>query len=118
MKIKSIKADYIFLSPPWGGMDYKSEYNYSLKEWIEPSILHIIKTSKKLSNNLIFYLPRNTNVEELFSILSELNEELDETLFGVVKLLKSANKIKAILVCFGEEFNHVIFNKSRFLLKI
>ena len=106
-----IKADVVFLSPPWGGTEYKSEQSYSLKDWIEPNIYDIIKVSKKISKNLMFYLPRNTNIEELFSILSELNTDEDETLFAEVKMLESANKIKAILVCIGDEYNHVyIFN--------
>ena len=52
LKINNIKADFVFLSPPWGGMDYKSESSYSLTEWIEPNIYDIIKTSKNLANNL------------------------------------------------------------------
>jgi hypothetical protein len=99
-----LKADLVFLSPPWGGVEYKSTATYPLKDWIEPNIYDIIKISKQISSNLIFYLPRNTDIQELLSILNDL--DLGDT-FADVKLLQSAHKIKAILVCFGDEYNHI-----------
>lgn len=105
-KIKN--ADTVFLSPPWGGIDYKSSSDYSLKKWITPDINDIIRKSKSLAENLIFYLPRNTKPEELFEILSEIyKDEEDDTLFAEVQILKSANKIKALLIFFGQNYNHV-----------
>lgn len=88
-------------------MDYKSDSSYSLKEWITPNIYDIIKTSLTISDDLLFYLPRNTSIEELFSILNELVDDEDDTMFAEVKMLKSANKVKAILVYFGKSYNHV-----------
>jgi trimethylguanosine synthase len=100
----AIKADIIFLSPPWGGVEYKSTATYSLKDWIEPNIYEIIRVSKQISSNLMFYLPRNTDIQELLGILNDL--DLGDT-FAEIKLLQSAHKIKAILVCFGDEYNHI-----------
>lgn len=106
------KADTIFLSPPWGGMDYKNCADYSLKQWITPNIYDIIRTSRSLAKNLILYLPRNSNLVELFEIISEIfkpeeGEEEEDTLFGEIRILNSSNSTKALLVCFGEDYNQV-----------
>jgi hypothetical protein len=100
------------LSPPWGGMDYKFSEDFSLKEWITPSIDSIIENGLSLSQNLIFYLPRNTKPEELYKIICE-NEDLnnvdedDLTSFVEIQKLTSANKVKALLVLYGQDFNYV-----------
>ena len=51
-KIK-VKADYIFLSPPWGGVAYKNSDVYSIKELMTPDISEIIKVSKKIVNYVL-----------------------------------------------------------------
>ena len=63
-----------------------------------------------MAENLIFYLPRNTQIDELFSILNEIvqvEDESDPTLYAEVQILNSANKVKAILVFFGKNFNKI-----------
>ena len=108
---KNIKIDYIFLSPPWGGPEYKNEFAYSLKKWITPDIDKIIEKCFKYTKNIILYLPRNTDLEELAHILNkydkEMIESLNNTILFDVKLLKSASKIKAILVLYGPKFNSI-----------
>ena len=47
------QIDYIFLSPPWGGPEYKKDKIYSLKKWINPDIEKIIEKSLKISKNII-----------------------------------------------------------------
>lgn len=124
-----LQTDCVFLSPPWGGMDYKSDESYSLKKWVTPDISDIIKISLEISPNLIFYLPRNTNIEELFSIIGKVivdkidnknytnvknseddyltNFMEDPTLFAEVHILNSASKVKALLIYFGERYNQM-----------
>lgn len=151
--LPSNDIDYVFLSPPWGGINYKSTEDYSLKQWITPDIHEIIRVSLDLSQNLVFYLPRNTQIEELFSIISEIiterrgrrgkslerigseleegeaegegdelsfeEEDDDPTLFAEVQMLKSAEKIKAILVYFGSKYNTVSVKDIRkYLLSV
>jgi hypothetical protein len=95
-------------------MDYKTTETYSLKDWIEPNIYEIIKVSKQISSNLMFYLPRNTDIQELLGILNDLDYGDN---FAEIKLLQSAHKIKAILVCFGEEYNHIsVKDVTRYLI--
>ena len=105
------QIDYIFLSPPWGGPEYKKDKIYSLKKWINPDIEKIIEKSLKISKNIIFYLPRNTDLEELANLLNEYDKEgiksVNNTILLDVKYLNSASKIKAILVLYGPKFNSI-----------
>ena len=128
LKLDGEKIDYVFLSPPWGGPEYKNETVYSLKKWITPNIDKIIEKSFKFSKNIIIYLPRNTDLEELGNIIYKYDKEMVESLSGTilfdVKYLNSASKIKGILVLYGPKFNSVkikvikryiinsLFNKS------
>ena len=101
-----VKADYIFLSPPWGGVDYKKSDVYSIRESMTPSILDIIKVSLKIVKYIMFYIPRTLMLDELFGIISEINKS--ERLFFDIHILKSANKIKVLLIIFGYDINKII----------
>ena len=111
LNLKEEKIDYVFLSPPWGGPEYKNETVYSLKKWITPDIDKIIEKSFKISKNIILYLPRNTDLEELANIIYKYDkndiESLSNTILLDVKYLNSASKVKAILVSYGPKFNTV-----------
>ena len=101
-----VKADYIFLSPPWGGISYKNSDIYSIKESMTPDISEIIKVSLKIVKYIMFYVPRTLMLNELFGIISEINKS--ERLFFDIHILKSANKIKALLIIFGYDINKKI----------
>ena len=106
------KADYIFLSPPWGGVKYKNTDVYSIKNLMTPSIYDIVRVSLNVSKKIMFYLPRTLLLEELCDIVSEiLNKGTPGTgdrLFFDVYILKSANKIKAQLIIFGYDIGSSI----------
>ena len=107
---ENIKGDFIFLSPPWGGIQYKNNEIYCIKNLMKPDISEIIKMSLKVSKYIMFYLPRTLMLEELFEIISEINHE--DRLFFDVHILKSANKIKALLIIFGYDINKIINKKD------
>ena len=104
-------SDFIFLSPPWGGSDYKNDDNFMLKNWIEPDIEEIIKHSLQLSKNLIFYLPRCTNINELTEYIYKYDQKFiddnEKNIYLDIQYLISAKKVKAILVLYGEKFNNI-----------
>ena len=77
---------------------------------MKPDISDIIKMSLKVSKYIMFYLPRTLMLEELFEIISEINHE--DRLFFDVHILKSANKIKALLIIFGYDINKIINKKD------
>ena len=111
LNLEGENIDYVFLSPPWGGPEYKNEEIYSLKKWITPDIEKIIEKSLKISKNIMIYLPRNTDLEELANIIYKYDkddiESLSNTILFDVKYLNSASKVKAILVSYGPKFNTV-----------
>jgi hypothetical protein len=92
-------ADYIFLSPPWGGIQYKNSDIYSIKALMRPDIYDIVRVSLKVSKHIMFYVPRTLILDELFDIVSKIKGT--NRIFFDVHILKSANKIKALLIIFG-----------------
>ena len=79
LKMKNkIKADYIFLSPPWGGTKYKSYKVYSIKKFMYPDITEIIRVSINVAKNILFFLPRNLDLDELFNLCSSVKNEIEE----------------------------------------
>lgn len=56
--------DAVFLSPPWGGVGYEKESEYSL-DYIFPEFQEIIAKSVKFSSNLMLFLPKNTSIDQL-----------------------------------------------------
>ena len=105
-----VTADYIFLSPPWGGINYKNSDIYSIKASMTPDISEIIKVSLRIVNYIMFYVPRTLMLKELFEIISEIKDT--ERLFFDVHILKSANKIKALLIIFGYDIDQKIKEKE------
>lgn len=64
---KDSRVDAVFLSPPWGGVDYLSTQNYSLSA-MKPNGFNLIDLCRKhLSPNIGFLLPRNVDADELIS---------------------------------------------------
>jgi hypothetical protein len=78
-----------------------------------PNIYDIIKTSLNIAKNIIFYLPRTLILDELFEILSTIlnseNNGSGDRIFFDVHVLKSAKKIKALMIIFGNDIKEVIF---------
>ena len=105
-----VKADYIFLSPPWGGINYKNSDVYSIKASMNPDISEIIKVCLRITKYIMFYIPRTLMLEELFEIISAINGK--KRLFFDVHILKSANKIKALLIIFGYDIDKKVGEKE------
>ena len=101
-----VKADYIFLSPPWGGVSYKNSDIYSIKASMTPDINEIVKVSLRISKYIMFYVPRTLMLEELFGIVSDIKK--NNNIFFDIHILKSANKIKALLIIFGYDVDKKI----------
>ena len=73
---------------------------------MNPDISEIIKVSLKIVKYIMFYVPRTLLLDELFGIINEINKS--QRLFFDIHILKSANKIKALLIIFGYEINKKI----------
>lgn len=65
--VESIKADIVFLSPPWGGPSYmKYDTTYDLEEMLLPvSASKLMEATRKITQDIVMYLPRNSNTNQL-----------------------------------------------------
>lgn len=98
----------MFLSPPWGGVKYKDSVIYKIRELMTPNIVDIVRVSLNLAKNIIFYLPRTLLLDDLLDILYTVQTEqklMIDHVFLDVHILKSANKIKALMIIFGPDCN-------------
>jgi trimethylguanosine synthase len=61
------KVDMIFLSPPWGGPEYRNAEIFDLSTvWVSGvTLIHVLNTAMKMCRNVAFFLPRNTNLQSL-----------------------------------------------------
>ncbi|KAG5673814.1 hypothetical protein PVAND_003830 [Polypedilum vanderplanki] len=65
--IDKLKADVVFLSPPWGGPSYmKNDTTYDLEEYLQPvPASKLLSETRKITNNIAVFLPRNSNTKQL-----------------------------------------------------
>ena len=61
-------VDVVFVSPPWGGLTYSKDQVYNL-ELIKPNFREIVRKSLSLADNVVLFLPRNVNIQQLSDIL-------------------------------------------------
>jgi 23S rRNA G2445 N2-methylase RlmL len=60
----TLKADVVFLSPPWGGPDLMNLEEYKLS-YIMPEkggIKHMMSLTRQITSNIALHLPKNTNI--------------------------------------------------------
>lgn len=107
-----IKADYIFLSPPWGGTEYKKSSIYSIKKCMHPDITEIVRVSLNVADNILFFLPRNLDLDELFKICSDIRDEMEKNsgkkLFFDIQIIESNKRIKSLLIIFGKKAEDIL----------
>ncbi|CAO1433558.1 unnamed protein product [Diamesa hyperborea] len=65
--VDGLKANVVFLSPPWGGPEYmKKEVIYDLEESLLPvAASKLMSETRKITDNIALYLPRNSNTSQL-----------------------------------------------------
>lgn len=62
----TLKADVVFLSPPWGGPQYLNADVYDIEKSLLPlPATELMAYSRKITPNIAMYLPRNTNTFQL-----------------------------------------------------
>jgi len=85
-----------------------------------PNIYDIVKTSLEIAPKIIFFLPRTLDLYELCEIIDTVLKEKglnSENIFFDVHVLKSANKIKALMIIFSlnsDEVKYFLFNNKKF----
>ncbi|CAH0488182.1 unnamed protein product [Peronospora farinosa] len=61
-----LKADAVFLSPPWGGVSYNRQH-FSIEDMLVKGVsgLGLFAMARKVSKNIAYYLPRGTSTSDL-----------------------------------------------------
>lgn len=91
----TLTADIVYLSPPWGGPSYGSIDIFDLEKNIELNGYHIFEVAKKISSNIVYFLPRNVNVEQVISLMDDKSPlELEQNFLN--------NRLKTITAYFGD----------------
>lgn len=63
---KTLKADVVFLSPPWGGPQYLQEDIYDIETSLLPlPASKLMEITRHITPNIAIYLPRNTNTHQV-----------------------------------------------------
>ncbi|XP_064626164.1 trimethylguanosine synthase-like [Lineus longissimus] len=60
-----LKADVVFLSPPWGGPQYLDADVFDIKTMIELDGFRLFELAKTITDNIGFFVPRNADIEQL-----------------------------------------------------
>jgi len=91
--LKNFRIDVIFLSPPWGGPQYLKSL-FCLESMLVSGVngIELLLQALEVSENVIYFLPKNTNIVPLYSIL-KCNWE--------VELNYLNRKLKSLTLYFG-----------------
>ncbi|XP_061027331.1 trimethylguanosine synthase isoform X3 [Eubalaena glacialis] len=90
-----LKADVVFLSPPWGGPDYATAEIFDISTMMAPDGFEIFRLSQKITNNIIYFLPRNANIDQVASLAGPGGQvEIEQNFLN--------NRLKTITAYFGE----------------
>ncbi|GJJ74671.1 trimethylguanosine synthase [Entomortierella parvispora] len=63
--IPRLKADVVFLSPPWGGPGYLAQDMFDIKNDIPMDGEFLFHETCKITKNIAYFLPRNSNPEQI-----------------------------------------------------
>ncbi|XP_056112621.1 trimethylguanosine synthase isoform X3 [Rhinichthys klamathensis goyatoka] len=89
-----LRADMVFLSPPWGGPEYLSADVFNIKTMMTPDGFEIFRLSKMISDNIVYFLPRNADMEQIASLAGPGGKvEVEQNFLN--------NKLKTITAYFG-----------------
>ncbi|XP_021078577.1 trimethylguanosine synthase isoform X2 [Mesocricetus auratus] len=90
-----LKADVVFLSPPWGGPDYATAETFDIRTMMFPDGFEVFRLSKKITNNIVYFLPRNADVDQVASLAGPGGQvEIEQNFLN--------NKLKTITAYFGD----------------
>ncbi|XWS21204.1 hypothetical protein CRYUN_Cryun30bG0035300 [Craigia yunnanensis] len=94
-----LKADTVFLSPPWGGPDYTKVKIYDLKTMLRPRDGYLLfNVAKKIACRIVMFLPRNVDLNQL----AELSMSAQPPWLLEVEKNFLNGKLKAITAYFTE----------------
>lgn len=100
---EKLQADAVFLSPPWGGLEYLKGGHYDVEKSLLPvGATQLLTVTRTISPNICVYLPRNTNTQQLAMLAGPGNSvEIQQNFLN--------NKLIAITAFYG----NLQFNKPK-----
>ncbi|XP_042861299.1 uncharacterized protein LOC122246661 isoform X2 [Penaeus japonicus] len=92
----SLKADVVYLSPPWGGIRYMKHKVYNVKALGGLiNCEHLISTAKKITKNIAIFLPKNSDLYQIIELAGFGNSvDIEYSYVG--------NKVKALTAYYGD----------------
>ncbi|XP_052257081.1 trimethylguanosine synthase-like isoform X2 [Dreissena polymorpha] len=98
----TLRADVVFLSPPWGGPQYLAADIFDLETMMAVNTFEIMRVSQQISQNIALFVPRNTNINQLTSLAGPGGKmEMEQNFLN--KKLKTITAYYGELVLDGEE---------------
>ncbi|KAK7788575.1 hypothetical protein R5R35_000160 [Gryllus longicercus] len=91
-----LRADVVFLSPPWGGPRYLAVEAYNIDSLLEPiGGTRLFRESQRISENIALYVPRNVNTDQLVMLAGPGGQvEIEQNFLD--------KKLVAVTAYFGE----------------
>ncbi|KAM7514338.1 hypothetical protein LguiA_003921 [Lonicera macranthoides] len=69
-----LKADTVFLSPPWGGPDYAKVKKFDINTMLKPHDGHFLyNVAKGIASRIVMFLPRNVDFNQLAELSASTN---------------------------------------------
>ncbi|KAI3947713.1 hypothetical protein MKX01_034378 [Papaver californicum] len=66
MLAPKLKADVVFMSPPWGGPDYAKSQTYDIRKMLQPHDGFLLfNAAREIAPRLVMFLPRNVDLNQL-----------------------------------------------------
>lgn len=95
------KIDCIFASPPWGGPNYLKKDVYDLEVNLKPiGITKLLKQMFEISKNVILFLPRNSDLNQLSHVTRKL---LGSEAKCRVLYVKDNGHLKGLVAIWGDQ---------------
>ncbi|XP_029971851.1 trimethylguanosine synthase [Salarias fasciatus] len=89
-----LRGDVVFLSPPWGGPDYLTAEVFNIQTMMEPDGFQIFQLAKLISDNIVYFLPRNADMDQIASLAGAGGKvEVEQNILN--------NKLKTVTAYFG-----------------
>ncbi|EDO39303.1 predicted protein [Nematostella vectensis] len=93
--VPQLKADVIFLSPPWGGPGYACADVFDIQTMISLDGFELYETAKRVTPNIAYFMPRNVNMEQLTSLAGPAGKvEIEQNFVN--------KKLKTVTAYYGE----------------
>ncbi|EGC31939.1 hypothetical protein DICPUDRAFT_39172, partial [Dictyostelium purpureum] len=103
-RLSNLKADVVFLSPPWGGPSYINSQIFYIDTMV-PNGFDIFRNALKVTPNIAYFLPRNTSKSDIakLCLISKENGGSEEC---EVEENYINDKLKTITLYFGALANN------------